>query len=114
MASLRDFGYKVHTLLSEYPSKKDELSKKLNFSNNDLARLTCGRLAVTPNQVEIIADVFSTSPIDLLSYENKDSFSSMVHCTKAFSSQKNCNEILDIIDSYIDIKEAASKKKIRR
>lgn len=107
MASLRDFGYKVHTLLNDNPSKKADLCRRLNFSNNDLARLTCGRLAVTPNQVKTIADVFSQNPIDLFTYENKDSYSSMVHCMSAFSSQKNCDEILDIIDSYIDIKEAA-------
>ena len=108
MASLRDFGYKVYTLLNDNPSRKDELCKQLNFSDTDLKRLTCGRLAVTPNQVKTIAAIFKQDPEDLLTYENNDSYSAMVNCISSFSSQKNCNEVLDLIDSYIDIKEAAS------
>ena len=106
MASLREFGYKVFTLINENPSKRAYLCKQLNFSENDLTKLTYGRLAVTPEQIRIIADIFSQTPESLFTYKNNDSYSSMVHSISPFSSQENCNEILDIIDSYIDIKEA--------
>ena len=30
----------------------------------------------------------------------------MVHCMSNFEKNENCDEILDIIDTYIDFKEA--------
>lgn len=31
----------------------------------------------------------------------------MVHCMSNFEKNENCDEILDIIDTYIDFKEAS-------
>ena len=46
-----------------------------------------------------------------LNYKNNDAYAEMVHCMSEFKHQKNCDEILDIIDTYIDFAEAAENIK---
>lgn len=105
MASLRDLGYKIMSLVNDNDSLKSELCSKLNFSSVDLNKLLFGRLSVTPVQLTTIANTLSVPVEELINYKNSDSYANAVHCMSSFSSQEHCNEVLDIIDSYIDIKE---------
>lgn len=106
MASLRDLGYKIMSLVNNKDSLKKQLCMKLNFSSTDLNRLLFGRLSVTPVQLTTIAETLSVPVEELINYKNNDSYKNVVHCMSSFSTQEHCNEVLDIIDSYIDIKEA--------
>ena len=106
MASLRDLGYKIMSLVNDNDSLKRELCLKLNFSSVDLNKLFFGRLSVTPVQLTTIANTLSVPVEELINYKNSDSYAKAVHCMSSFSTQEHCNEVLDIIDSYIDIKEA--------
>lgn len=106
MASLRDLGYKILSLVNDNDSLKSELCSKQNFSSVDLNRLLFGRLSVTPVQLTTIANTLSVPVEELIKYRNTDSYANAVHCMSSFSTQEHCNEALDIIDSYIDIKEA--------
>lgn len=106
MASLRDLGYKIMSLVNDNDSLKSELCSKLSFSSVDLNKLLFGRLSVTPVQLTTIANTLSVPVEELINYKNSDSYANAVHCMSSFSSQEHCNEVLDIIDSYIDIKEA--------
>lgn len=106
MASLRDLGYKIMSIIDNNESLKTELCNKLCFNSTDLNRLMFGRLSVTPIQLTTIANTLSIPIEELINYKNNDSYKNVVHCMSSFSSQDNCNEVLDIIDSYIDIKEA--------
>ena len=106
MASLRDLGYKIMSLVNNKDTLKKQLCMKLNFSSTDLNRLLFGRLSVTPVQLTTIAETLSVPVEELINYKNNDSYKNVVHCMSSFSTQEHCNEVLDIIDSYIDIKEA--------
>ena len=106
MANMRNLGYKINVLLNNCPAKTQEFREQMKSSENDLNRLLCGRLALNPNQITAVARFFSIRPEELVSYKNSDSYVNMVHCMNRFSSQEHCDEILDIIDTYIDIKEA--------
>lgn len=106
MASLRDLGYKIMSLTCNNDTLKSELCTNLNFSLIDLNKLFYGRLSLTPSQLSMVASTLSVSLNSLINYKNEDSYKDFVHCMSPFSTQDNCNEILDIIDSYIDIKEA--------
>ena len=106
MATLRDLGYRIMSLTKNDSTLKSELCSNLNFSLLDLERLFYGRLSLTPMQIKTISSTLSVSADDLVNYKNTDSYKNCVHCMSSFSSQDNCNEVLDIIDSYIDIKEA--------
>lgn len=106
MASLRDLGYKIMSLTKNNDALKAELCAKLNFSSVDLNRLLYGKLSLTPVQINTLASTLSVKAGDLINYKNDDSYKNFVHCMSSFSSQEHCAEVLDIIDSYIDIKEA--------
>jgi DNA-binding Xre family transcriptional regulator len=112
VASLRNLGYKLSSLLSTNPDKEEELREKLNFSSFDLQRLKYGRLSLTPMQISTAANTLSVKVEDLVNYKNSDSYKNMVHCMSNFSTQEHCDEILDLIDTYIDVKEAAVAEKI--
>lgn len=103
---MRNLGYKINVLLNNCPARRQEFCEQMKFSETDLNRLLCGRLALNPNQITAAARFFSITPQDLVSYKNCDSYANMVHCMSPFSSQEHCDEILNIIDTYIDIKEA--------
>lgn len=105
MSTMRDMGYYVYSLLKNNSEKKDALCKKLNFSDNDFNRFLNGRLAITPTQTKTIADFFNKSYDEFINYKNNDCYKDVVHCMSKFSSQEHCNEILDLIDIYIDAKE---------
>jgi len=106
MATLRNLGYKIATLIKNDSKKEEQICAKLGFSKTDLQKMEYGRLAVTPKQIKDISAVLSVKCEDLVSYKNNDCYKSYVHCMSSFSKQEHCDEILDIIDSYIDIKEA--------
>lgn len=106
MSNLRNIGYKIFLLADKAENGKENLCKMLNFNDNDYTRLVTGRLSITPMQINKIAELFSVNPMEILEYKNNDAYSEMVHCMSNFKKLENCDEILDIIDTYIDFKEA--------
>lgn len=106
MANFRSLGYKISSLVNDDTEKKELLYTNLGFSENDFLRLKYGRLSLSPVQIKKISSLLSVNCDDLISYSNDDCYKNDVHCMSSFSNQKNCDEILDIIDSYIDIKES--------
>lgn len=104
MYNARNIGYIIHLLTEKY-KKKDEICDKLGFNEYDYNRLINGRLSITPNQLRLIAEVLLITPQEMLDYRNKDGYSCLIHYRTPYSYQRNCNEILDIIDNYIDFAE---------
>lgn len=105
MSTMRTIGYKVFSLAKEKQAE-EMLMKKLNFSSNDLRKLYDGRLAFSDEDLSVISEELKVPVDDILDYVETDAYPKMVHCMSKFSRQENCDKILDIIDSYIDIKEA--------
>ena len=104
MYHARNIGYIIHLLTEKY-KKKDELCNKLGFNEYDYNRLINGRLSITPNQLQLIAEILLITPQEILNYRNKDGYSRLIHYRIPYKHQKNCDEILDIIDDYIDFTE---------
>lgn len=104
MYHARNIGYIIH-LIAEKHNKKDELCNKLGFNEHDYNRLINGRLSITPNQLQLIADILLITPKEILNYRNKNGYSRLIHYRIPYKYQKNCDEILDIIDGYIDFAE---------
>lgn len=78
MSNLRDMGYIIH-LLAEKHNKKNELHQILSFNECDYSRLINGRLSITPNQLQCIAEVLLITPQEMLDYRNKDGYSCLIH-----------------------------------
>lgn len=104
MRNVRNIGYKIY-LITKQNEDKELLCNTLNFSDKDYYRLITGRLSITPKQLKTIAELFSIEPAEILNYRNRDGYSELIHSKKPYTQQKNCEEILDIIDTYIDFAE---------
>ncbi len=111
MSNLRNIGYKIFLLAKNSDNGKEKLCEALNFSNNDYNKLITGRLSITPMEIKKVAELFSVNPMDILNYKNNDAYAEMVHCMSDFKYKENCDEILDIIDTYIDFAEAVENIK---
>lgn len=111
MSNLRNIGYKIFLLANKAEDGEENICNNLNFSENDYNRLITGRLSLTPMQINKIAELFSVNPMEILDYKNNDAYSKMVHCMSNFEKNENCDEILYIIDTYIDFVEAAQNIK---
>lgn len=111
MSNLRNIGYKIFLLADSAENGKENLCNMLNFSENDYNKLITGRLSITPMEIKKVAELFSVEPMDILNYKNNDAYAEMVHCMSEFKHKENCDEILDIIDTYIDFAEAADNIK---
>lgn len=105
MASLRDLGYKIYSLILDDTQKEDGFCRKFNLTESDYKRLITGNLMVSIDTIKDIADFFSINVEDIVYYKNDDNYKLMVHCRGSFSSRENCRKILDMIDSYVDVKE---------
>lgn len=111
MSNLRNIGYKIFLLANKAENGKENLCNMLKFNDNDYDRLINGRISITPMQIKKIAELFYVDPMEILDYKNNDAYSEMVHCMSNFKKLENCDEILDIIDTYIDFKEASENIK---
>lgn len=105
MSTMRTIGYKIFILAKEKNAEK-KLMEKLNFSSNDLHKLYEGRLAFSDDELSVISEELKVPVEDILDYEETEAYPEMIHCMSSFTRQENCDKVLDIIDSYIDIKEA--------
>lgn len=106
MMSLRGIGYRLFTIFKDRYISDETICDQMNFNTNDLYRLYSGRLMLSPHELQTVSELAGISVDDLLSCNNEDFYAETIHCRGIFSKQSNCDKILDIINSYIDIKES--------
>ena len=106
MSNLRNIGYKIFLLAKNSENGQENLCKTLNFDQIDYNTLVAGRLSIIPSQLKKVAELFSVTPNEIIKYNNNDAYAEKVHCISNFKHEENCDEILDIIDTYIDFAES--------
>lgn len=106
MNKIRSIGYTIDCLLDDNKELREPLKVKLNISENELKRICAGRLTLSPNALRTVSDTLNYPFKDLLMSSNTDLYQRRLNCRTSFSNRENCDKILDIIDSFIDIKEA--------
>ncbi|MBS7295606.1 MAG: hypothetical protein KIG96_09495 [Treponema sp.] len=106
MNKIRSIGYTIDCLLDDNKELREPLKTKLNISEYDLKRICAGRLTLSPTSLRIVSETLKCPFKDLLMTSNTDSYQRKLSCRTSFSNPENCDKILDIIDSFIDIKEA--------
>lgn len=106
MSHAREMGFAIGSLASKNPGKEGELQQRLGITQHELQKLFAGRLFVNSADIATIADVYSVDPMEIVKPDITMYNKGIVHCMSEFSDQKNCEKILDLIDAYIDAKEA--------
>lgn len=101
----RKLGVNIFTLMQNSGISREDLAEKLNYSYRDICRILEGKLMLPPAEVRKIAELFGKTKQELLHYET-DKFVPELQYMKEFSDTSNLDKILDLLDEYVDLKEA--------
>ena len=101
----RKIGVNIFTLMQNAGISREELAAKLNYSYRDMCRILEGKLMRPPVEIKRIAEFFGKTKQELLHYES-DKVVPELQYMKEFSDTKNLDKILDLLDEYVDLKDA--------
>ena len=101
----RKIGVNIFTLMQNAGISREDLAEKLNYSYRDMCRILEGKLMLPPAEVRKIAEFFGKTKQELLHYE-AERFVPELQYMKEFSDTNNLDKILDLLDEYVDLKEA--------
>lgn len=106
MQSARMLGNYVHQLAKSNNVSIEELGEILGFTTQQVVSFIKGRTFASFSQLVSLAEKFNIS-IDMLLAGDEESYNaSIVHCMNDFKNPQNRELILDIIDDYMDVKDA--------
>lgn len=109
MSHMRELGAALKAKTSEDQKLEERLQAELGLTELELQQLFAGRLLLTGRQLCGAAAVCGVAPAALLHSARAcypHEAEKQVHCMTPFSDPKNREEMLDMIDAYIDAREA--------
>lgn len=101
----RKLGVNIFTLMQNSGISREEFAKRLNYTYRDVCRIVEGNLLLPPVELVKIADVLGTTKSELLHFESNQSVPELQYM-KEFTNTDNLDKILDLLDEYVEIKEA--------
>lgn len=110
MQSARMLGNYVHQLANSKEISIDRLSEVLGFTKQQVLSFFKGCTFASFSQITSLAKELGVSVDSLLAGDNESYNASVVHCMNKFSNPDNREFILDIIDDYIDVKDAVENQ----
>lgn len=105
--SIRNISYYIYKTILKNNISVDTICNYMNYNLNDYNRLITGRLSLSPDNIKKISKLLKIDIKELLHYKNNDNYYLWCICGKTN------NEILDIIDSYIDFREVELWEKLQ-
>lgn len=109
MSYTREMGFAIQQA-SKAHGVEDRLSETLAITSQEVQKLFKGRLFLTGSDLEKVSALCGVSAESLVNPDLIDYDAQVVHCMTEFKDRKNREMILDLIDAYIDAKEALAKK----
>lgn len=103
MEDMRILGNMIEKLAAEQHVTSDDLGALLQCTSEQVARLFKGRLFLTFDQLTAVSEHLKVSIDTLLAGDRENYCHTVVHCMGEFSDEANREEILDIIDDYLDL-----------
>lgn len=106
MASIgRKLGVNIFTLMQDSGISREEMAEKLDYTYRDMCRILEGKLLLPPVEINKIAKILGKTKKELLNYE-ADKIVPELQYMKEFSDTDNLDKILDLLDDYVELKEA--------
>lgn len=84
-----------------------EFASRLGYSLSELRRLFEGKVLMARHDLEKIAMQLNETYEELIRVRTKDEYEAIFDCMGCFSDDENEDRILDLIDTYIELKERA-------
>lgn len=108
MFEMRRFGNMVQKVATDKTISNEQLAQKLNLVESDIRLLFKGKLYLSMTQLDTLTEVLGVDADTLLDGDDEFYEKNVVHCMTAFSDENNREMILDFIDAYLDVYEAAN------
>ena len=110
MQRARMIGNYVEYLAKAKGITDDQLCQTLDYDEKQVHAFFKGRMLATFSQLESLSELFEVSVEKILEGDEENYNRSVVHCMNQFQDVNNREKILDIIDDYIDIKNAVDSQ----
>ena len=106
MSYARELGYTIHQAIAGDAHRENEIRSALGLSEYEAQRLYSGRLFLNSADIRKVAGILNIPAMDLVNIDTSEYDKNVVHCMTPFKDRNNREMILNLINSYIDIKEA--------
>ena len=106
MSYARELGYTIHQAIAGDAHKENEIRSALGLSEHETQRLYSGRLFLNSADIRRVASILNIPVMNLVDLDTSEYDKNVVHCMTPFKDRNNREKILDLINAYIDIKEA--------
>lgn len=101
----RKLGVNIFTLMQDSGISREDLARKLNYTYRDMCRILEGKLMLPPVEIGKIAELFGKTKKELLEFGTAKSVPELQYM-KEFSNTDSLDRILDLLDDYVELKEA--------
>lgn len=106
MQEARMLGNYVEHLANRKGLSISDLSRILDCSENQAYSFVKGRAFASFSQLSTLAEEFGVTIDELLSGDEQTYNATVVHCMNDFQDASKREDILDLIDDYVDIVDA--------
>ncbi len=101
----RKLGVNIFTIMQKSGISREELAQRLQCSYREVCRILEGKFMLPPRRIAEVAEALGTTKHDLMNLQADKAVPELEYM-KEFSDLKNLDTVLDLIDEYIDLKEA--------
>ncbi|MCR5796736.1 MAG: helix-turn-helix domain-containing protein [Eubacterium sp.] len=106
MANLyRKIGVNVYTFMQKAKLTPEELADRMSYSLKDIWNIIEGKVMIPPIEIDRIASMLGVSKEDLVSHESEQLVPNL-EFMKEFSNPDSLDKVLDLMDEYVEIREA--------
>lgn len=108
MRDMRILGNMIQELSVKHSIPREVLCSQLKCTPDQLSALFKGRFFIPFESLEILSHTFNTTVTTLFDGDPMYYEQNVVHCMGTFTNPENREFILDLIDDYIDVREASA------
>ena len=101
----RRLGVNISTCMLEANISLDSFAKHLGYSIKDVWNVIEGKVIIPPVELDKMASLLKTTKSELINHES-DSLVPDLQYMKEFSHPDNLDKILDLMDEYVELREA--------
>lgn len=101
----RKLGATIYVLMRSSGLSCEKLAHLLGYSLRDMYRVIEGKVFLSPAELDKISKVFDKTKDELINYQSDMDVPELDYM-KTFKNANALNKILDLMDEYVDLKEA--------
>ena len=101
----RRLGVNIYECMNQKGVSPEEFAEKLSYSMKDVWNIIEGKVLIPPMVMDRIVEILGMTKQDLFDYQT-DTMLPDLQYMKEFDDPKNLDTILDLIDEYVELREA--------